>query len=93
MAEQPGTTEWERERIHTPLLPGRAEKWEMHKQNINQSCHCQKVLKVKTFSQQGGIRTKISPSQNCMIKHYFPRCHHLFCVMANNLDVITLQDY
>lgn len=51
-----------------------------------------KYWKVEKFSQQGGIRTKTNPSQNCMIKRYSPRCHHLFCVMGNNLDVITLQN-
>lgn len=36
----------EREDPHTPLLSGRAENWEMHKEDINQSCHSlQKVLK------------------------------------------------
>lgn len=35
----------DREDPHTPLLSGRAEKWEMHKQDVNQSCQSlQKVL-------------------------------------------------
>jgi len=49
---------------------------------------------VKKVSQEEErIRRKTKPSQNCLIKHHFPGCHHLFCVMGNNLDVITLQDY
>lgn len=46
MAQQPGTLEWEKGKIHTHLsFQGEVKKWEMHKQDINQSCHSlQKVV-------------------------------------------------
>lgn len=85
-----------------PISPCR-EGWEMqpplHGKHINgpfirQTALFKKCWEVKKVSREEvRIRTEINPWRNHLIKHRFPGCHHLVCVMGNNLDVITLQDY
>jgi len=99
-ALQPGHGEWEQERV--PTSPSR-DSWErqplLHGKYINgpfihQTTLFKKCWEVKKISQEKvRLRTKISPWQKHLIKCCFPGCHHLVCVMGNNLDVITLQDY